>query len=205
MKKIFTFLFIVLSAISASAITVTFDGKAIENGGTVTVGADAFKLEEIVPGVIFYMEAESKISVTGATGLSLKASSETKKMTICRFPDQGGQCYQLDGASAPYSLVIPTFTDGVNIDLTYNGVNVVPQERNAMDVTIHSNEGDFKFTFVYDTTGNAGIGSVANDFNGVYTVYSIVGVKVLETTVKSDINNLPAGIYIVNGEKVIVR
>lgn len=40
--------------------------------------------------------------------------------------------------------------------------------------------------------------------NGVYTVYSLQGVKVLETTDAAQLNNLK-GLYIVNGKKVVLK
>lgn len=202
MKKIFTLLFATLCAMSASAITITFDGKTVENGSTITVGADAFKLVSKVPGKIYSLDAQSDFYVTGATGLSLHATSATDKIGICTM---GGQCFKFSAAGDGLYELGFDFNEGFDILISYPQVTEAPKEKHSTDVTIHSNEGDFKFTFVYDTTGNAGISGVANDFNGVYTVYSIVGVKVLETTEKSDINNLPAGIYIVNGQKVIIR
>lgn len=202
MKKIFTLLFVALCAMSASAITVTYDGKTIENGSTVTVGADVFKRIEKIPGIKYTMDAQVDFYVTGATNLTLSATSTTNFLGICAM---GGDCLNFsDPVDGVYSLNIRNFTKGFDIRCSYSKTEV-PKEIHTADVMLHSNEGDFKFKFVLDTTGNAGISGVENDFNGVYTVYSIVGVKVLETTEKSDINNLPAGIYIVNGEKVIIR
>lgn len=51
--------------------------------------------------------------------------------------------------------------------------------------------------------GMSGVESlVAEPNDGVYRVYNTQGVKVLETKDASSVNNLPAGIYIVNGKKV---
>ncbi len=201
MKKIFTFLVASLCALSASAITVTFNGNNIENGSTVTVGADAFSLVNKVPGVIYSMEAESTIYVSGASGMSLNATSDTDKITICEL---SGQCYTLTGSSAPYSMSISSFSDGFNVDLSYSQVTEVPSERNAVDITINSSDGEFKFTFVYDCT-SAGVKNLISDDNGLYTVYSLLGNMVLKTTHKSEIYNLPKGIYIVNGKKIYIR
>lgn len=38
-----------------------------------------------------------------------------------------------------------------------------------------------------------------------YTVYNLQGICVMKTAEKSDINNLPAGLYIINGKKYIVK
>lgn len=203
MKKIYTLILAWLCAMSASAITVTYNGKAIENGGTVVAGANVFELIEQIPNVRYSMKAESKIEVSGASNLSLTATSETQKINICQLPSNGGQCYQLNGTAAPYSLSIPSFSDGVNVDLQYDQVKQVPAERHAIDIVIKSNEGDFKFTFVYDTT--AGINDLINDANGEYIVYSLLGNCVMRTNDKSDLKSLPAGIYIINGKKFILR
>lgn len=38
-----------------------------------------------------------------------------------------------------------------------------------------------------------------------YTIYNLQGVCVMKTVEKSDINNLPAGLYIINGKKYVVK
>jgi hypothetical protein len=58
-----------------------------------------------------------------------------------------------------------------------------------------------KYTVKNDGTGIADVEAEAND----YTVYNLQGVKVLETTDASRLNTLPAGVYIVNGTKVLVK
>lgn len=51
--------------------------------------------------------------------------------------------------------------------------------------------------------GQAGIeGIVAEPADGVYKVYNLQGVKVLETKDASEINTLAKGIYIINGKKI---
>jgi hypothetical protein len=44
-----------------------------------------------------------------------------------------------------------------------------------------------------------------NNGNDVIEVYNLSGIKVLKTSNRSDIKNLPSGIYIANGEKILVR
>ena len=54
--------------------------------------------------------------------------------------------------------------------------------------------------------GQAGVESLMSEHEkGTYKVYNLQGVKLLETLNSSDIINLPAGIYIINGKKVVVR
>ena len=58
-----------------------------------------------------------------------------------------------------------------------------------------------KYTVKNDGTGIAGV----EVQGGVCTVYSLSGVKLLEGADAERISELPAGIYIVNGKKVIIR
>ena len=58
--------------------------------------------------------------------------------------------------------------------------------------------------FIFSDT--AGVESVITQpQDGVYRVYNLQGVKVMETNDVSEINNLSKGIYIVNGKKVVVK
>ena len=53
--------------------------------------------------------------------------------------------------------------------------------------------------------GQAGVESlVAEPEDGVYKVYNLQGVKVVETQDASVVSSLPRGIYIINGKKVII-
>lgn len=38
-----------------------------------------------------------------------------------------------------------------------------------------------------------------------WTVYTMMGIKVLDTNDKGELGNLPAGLYIINGKKVAIR
>ena len=53
-------------------------------------------------------------------------------------------------------------------------------------------------------TPQAGVESIVAAQDGVYRVFNLQGVKVLETTDASAISNLGKGIYIINGKKVIL-
>lgn len=202
MKKFFTLLSLSLMAMSASAITVTLDGKTVENGSTITVGSDAFKLVNKVPGKIYSMDAQSDFYVSGADNYSLHATSATDKIGICAM---GGNCLSFTPAADGTYALDMNFTEGFDIRLSYSQVTEVPAEVHSTDVTISSTDGEFKFTFVFDTKNSAGVDSLLTDNNGTYTAYSLLGNLVLKTTDKSKIYSLPRGIYIVNGKKIIVR
>lgn len=55
------------------------------------------------------------------------------------------------------------------------------------------------------TVGANGISIVTADAQGLYNIYNVSGVKVKSTRNVDEINNLPAGIYIVNGKKLYIK
>lgn len=57
----------------------------------------------------------------------------------------------------------------------------------------------------YVVTGSDGVDGIEADANGAYTVVSLAGVVVLRDADAEAVRALPAGLYIVNGKKVIIR
>lgn len=57
----------------------------------------------------------------------------------------------------------------------------------------------------YNAKASSGVTAIASDADGRFTVYNAAGVRVLVTTDPADISALPAGLYIVNGKKHIVK
>lgn len=47
------------------------------------------------------------------------------------------------------------------------------------------------------------VGAIGADQAGVWTVYNVNGVRVMQTRDEADLNSLPKGFYIVNGKKVV--
>lgn len=85
-----------------------------------------------------------------------------------------------------YFLEIPTgyFTDG-------NGKEI---------------EGiTLKYTVKNDSGLEASIEDIVTEDSGHWTVYSITGIKVLESTEATSLSTLKPGIYIINGKKVSIR
>ena len=62
---------------------------------------------------------------------------------------------------------------------------------------------DSYFEFSYRNTTSVNDVDIAE--NGRYTVYTLTGIKVMETAEREDLKNLPAGLYIINGKKVAIR
>lgn len=66
---------------------------------------------------------------------------------------------------------------------------------------------DFYYSsYIIKLNESGGVESLlAEPEDGVYTVYNLQGVKLMETKDASQINNLNKGIYIVNGKKIILK
>ncbi len=79
------------------------------------------------------------------------------------------------------------------------------------DKTIEAEDGVYTFETVADTTvkvalpGTSGIEDLLNDANSTADVYNLQGIRVARQANAADIKALPAGLYIVNGSKVIVK
>ena len=65
---------------------------------------------------------------------------------------------------------------------------------------------DMYFTYIFNGL-EGGVESIESEMpvDGVYRVFNLQGVNVLNTKDASEVNTLPAGIYIVNGKKVYLR
>lgn len=65
-------------------------------------------------------------------------------------------------------------------------------------------DADYYYSYIFSGLNFAGIESVvASPADGMYRVYNLKGVKVLETKDASRLNELGKGIYIINGKKVV--
>ena len=88
---------------------------------------------------------------------------------------------------------------------------VGPDHNNpAMCVTDTYKEVTFTLTveegklYLYMMGENVGIDAVDAE-NGLYNVYNYQGIRVLNNADKDAVNALPAGFYIVNGKKVVIK
>lgn len=115
---------------------------------------------------------------------------------VKNIPGQAGQITIVD--SDPY---------GLDIDLTSLNladgeyILVIPRgflEVAAEDYDIIEVNPEIVYPFTYGSS--TGVSGIEND--GIYRVYNLQGVQVMEG---SDLNSLENGIYIVNGKKIVVR
>jgi hypothetical protein len=114
-----------------------------------------------------------------------------------------------------------------NIKLSISGNN--PSRFSLDKTTLPAEGGDFVVTFNSDEVGvhsayivlesagapvayidievnnTSGVTTITADANGLYNVYNVLGVKVKSTHDASELRELPAGIYIVNNKKLVIK
>lgn len=123
--------------------------------------------------------------------------------------------YELDYDSFGWGWGEITSNDdytGLNIDLSEKELPdgeyllVLPEAYvliEADEATYISNEATYELTIENGLLSGVKIVG-AEVFDGVYRVYNLQGLKVLETTDASQLNNLK-GLYIINGKKAIIK
>lgn len=92
--------------------------------------------------------------------------------------------------------VVPTEADGFNV-LALNLSTII--EPGTMYFK------DFKWDFITKDPSLASVDNIINTTVDRWTVYNMLGVKVLDTVNESDVYNLAPGFYIVNGKKTVIR
>ena len=90
-----------------------------------------------------------------------------------------------------YTLVIPEGTFVYNDDASFSNVNAAFEAVYTIGESSENSE--------------AGISNITVDGTETYDVYTISGMRVMSAADKGSIDSLPAGIYIINGKKAIVR
>ena len=86
-----------------------------------------------------------------------------------------------------------------DLSVVAGGVDILA----ALDENMFPNS--IMLTYVFPVMKSSGVESIEiPEEDGSYKVYNLMGVKVLETKEKSEINNLGKGIYVVNGKKIAI-
>lgn len=120
-----------------------------------------------------------------------------------------------DDASISENVVTLTLTDGITTDGTYT--LTIP----AATFSLMSSDGgtsgyNSELIATYIVDSSTGISNVSGtdgdsyrgisaDADGNFNVYTVSGMRMMTTRSGSDINNLPAGLYIINGKKAAVK
>lgn len=98
---------------------------------------------------------------------------------------------------------IPTLSTGEEQTLTMSIVfdEATPGQKYRLQAWSNgATLGDPLYVMFGETTG---IGGIKADEEGLYKVYSISGLHILDTSESEDIANLPSGLYIINGVKIL--
>lgn len=74
---------------------------------------------------------------------------------------------------------------------------------NAIVLSPGVGNGEATYNFLIKPSGTSGVEGISHD-EGLYRVYTLQGVKVMEAGSKAELSNLPAGLYVINGEKVLI-
>lgn len=65
--------------------------------------------------------------------------------------------------------------------------------------------GTAPFTYYYTVNNNTGIENISNTENELLDVYTLTGIRVGRNLDRESLKTLPAGLYIVNGKKIMLR
>lgn len=213
MKKIFTSaaLAIFCAFASSAAITVTVDGKPIENEATVKFTADDFKSSPMGPVFRFIAEKEFVISADAApiqfTLLSDNGTGFGFCPDVCYAPELRGDTYTNSGE-------LTKKENTVSIHKEYVMQPSLPKSQCYMSVQLSQGDDFFAFVIEVDTeaagVGNVDAASQVSFANNAVSyslaapselaVYSITGSKVLSRTVSGtgsvELSHLSKGVYI---------
>lgn len=216
-----------VATLSAQDVTVTYNGKAIENGSTLTVGFENNGLWESKPDL--------KLTVTSEMTAGIQATfTDGKHVQICPAPEgEIGQCITATQqgdifiAQNNYELT-PEKTILLNLHWTDDFVNLgaaeCPEVNTSATVSItRKMHTIFSFTVVFDSKYTAGIDNIAGDGSFVslaagnileynvpegtkLDIYSINGSTVLERTVNGhgslSLDRLAPGVYLYKAGKL---
>lgn len=207
MKNFLTAIAALLAVFSANALTVTYEGKPVTEGQVITFGQSDFSQQAPVPVLPWNCKVDFEVTSGNDYTLSGRFNASAKS-------ENGQQRLELCGSSCPdpviqgeYGIYAPANWNNGKFDanMIYPGSTGVLKELNWIEITVAQAGETLNFKVVFDTRDNAGINDVVVDAQGKIVVYTINGIKALETTDKAEINNLPAGLYIANGVKVLVK
>lgn len=203
------------------------------NNGDVHIEMDVYcnhkrYTSDILVGLYTYSEADKRFKVTeykkydavGKDGVMID-------LTLSGGGEQSLIMIQPDGYADMMIRSLKVSQDFAAGDKTTRTIHSASTEGTSMSVAdIDNVEGDKVYYTIralgrnsIDTSNiysdyteptfvdfqNAAVDEVAADGEGVFTVYNLQGIKVLETEDAGAVKSLPKGLYIINGNKVVIR
>lgn len=183
-------------------ITVNY---TVKEGGSVTPPAELAKpTSNPAEGLVENGNALDRIVLTLADNAEATALGEADTYQVNLVPVVDGQ----DGIS------VRTYTVGIGdnaneIILTAEGNNLEPLTTGEYKLVISANAyfvgetGNSAYTFTYNVDTDSVDGIFADD--SVFNAYTLTGICVIANGTAADVDLLPAGLYIINGKKVLIR
>ena len=174
-----------------SIYSYTHIGSAAAAVITSVEPADGSKVESLSYILFTFSNIATTVDTSKEAKLYKEGSSETIPFSFTNLKEDGTHTAQEQGGLL---LDTPVTENGTYILEIADGYFVDRNSKEMKGITI-------KY-IVENETGIEEI--IANGENG-WVVYNTSGIKVLETMDASKVNALPAGIYIVNGIKTVIK
>lgn len=158
-------------------------------------------------GVQMAFMSEFKAGTTYYLGFDIKG--DAAKNIASQFQAAGeedGSAYYEDKGSMSQFSITPEWNHVIVYGECTEGSN--PEHKaNRLLINLGKYVGTFYMTNVtIYTDGESGIKSVSSDAETVCQgVYNLQGIRVLESNDASAVKNLPKGIYVINGKKVVMK
>lgn len=155
------------------------------------------KTKAIVAGTPYLFKPENKID----NSLFFRATVDNNSNNVVAYADAEGKEYKFVGVTSPTALAATDIFIGTDQNLHYPDIEKGENIINGMRAYIQLPEGTDAKLFSINTNGVAtSISNVNKTTEAEGTVYTISGQKVGKYT-----ENLPKGIYVMNGKKFVVK
>ncbi len=174
-----------------SIYSYTHVGSAAAAVITAVEPADGSKLESLSYILFTFSNIATTVDTSKEAKLYKEGSDETIPFSFTNLKEDGSYVEQNQGALL---LDAPVVKNGTYILEIAEGYFV---DRNSKEIK--------GVTLKYIVENSTGIEEIIANGEKGWIVYSTSGIKVLETMDASKVNALPAGIYIVNGIKTVIK
>ena len=174
-----------------SIYSYTHVGSAAAATITAVEPADGSKVESLSYILFTFSNIATTVDTSKEAKLHKEGSDEAISFSFTNLKEDGSYVAQNQGALL---LEAPVVKNGTYILEIADGYFV---DRNSKEIK--------GITLKYVVENSTGIEEIIANGEKGWIVYSTSGIKVLETMDASKVNALPAGIYIVNGIKTVIK
>lgn len=177
---------------------------------------------DIFGNVTKMSEGEATITATTTDGTNLSSSCrivnpvehpdpvlvEEIKLNVSEVSLEIGDTFQLTAEVLPEDAtdlsVIWESSNPECVSVDDNGILTALSEGEAT-ITVRSTDGNCEATCLVTVVPVDDYVDTIYSVNGVYTVYNLQGIKILESKDSDMLKQLPNGVYLVNGKKIIIK